>query len=152
MLPDTAERVSAHTDDAVNERIRRQTEARVAYYADHPREIGRRLGELKQEWDIERTLETNASALAFTGTVLGVASDRRWLLLPAVVTGFLFQHALQGWCPPLPVLRRLGYRTAEEIEQERQALKCLRGDFRESPPGDASAWDRAQQALQMARA
>jgi hypothetical protein len=27
------------------------------------------------------------------------------------------------------VLRRLGFRTAREIERERQALKALRGDF-----------------------
>lgn len=45
------------------------------------------------------------------------------------MTGFLFQHAIQGWCPPLPILRRLGFRTAEEINQERYALKALRGDF-----------------------
>ena len=55
--------------------------------------------------------------------------DRRWLALPAIVTGFLFQHAMQGWCPPLPILRRLGFRTAEEINQERYALKALKGDF-----------------------
>jgi hypothetical protein len=46
------------------------------------------------------------------------------------VTGFLFQHAIQGWCPPVPVLRKLGFRTSYEIEQERRALMALRGDFR----------------------
>lgn len=49
--------------------------------------------------------------------------------MPAVVAGFLLQHALQGWCPPLPVFRRLGFRTQAEIERERYALKALRGDF-----------------------
>jgi hypothetical protein len=58
-------------------------------------------------------------------------SSRRWLALPALVAGFLMQHALQGWCPPLPVLRRLGFRTQREIDQERYALKALRGDFRQ---------------------
>jgi hypothetical protein len=43
--------------------------------------------------------------------------------------GFLLQHAVQGWCPPLPLLRRLGVRTADEINEERYALKALRGDF-----------------------
>jgi hypothetical protein len=57
--------------------------------------------------------------------------DRRFVAVPLVVTGFLLQHALQGWCPPLPVLRRLGVRTAREIERERTALKALRGDFDE---------------------
>jgi len=46
-----------------------------------------------------------------------------------VVAAFLFQHAVQGWCPPIPVLRRLGVRTSREIELERIALKALRGDF-----------------------
>jgi hypothetical protein len=30
----------------------------------------------------------------------------------------------------MPVFRRLGVRTATEIEEERYALKALRGDFR----------------------
>jgi len=60
-------------------------------------------------------------------------------MLPALVTGFLFQHAVQGWCPPVPVLRRLGFRTSYEIEEERQALKALRGDFETSQEGGSQA-------------
>ena len=71
----------------------------------------------------------NASALAFTGIADGIFGDRRWLLLPALVTGFLFQHAVQGWCPPVPILRKLGFRTVYEIEKERHALKALLGDY-----------------------
>jgi hypothetical protein len=80
---------------------------------------------------------------------LGVLRGRRWLVLPALVTGFLFQHAVQGWCPPIPILRRLGFRTSYEIEEERQALKALRGDFEEvsEKSGDAAA-----AALRAARA
>jgi hypothetical protein len=55
--------------------------------------------------------------------------SRKWLILPGVVLSFLFQHAVQGWCPPVPVFRRLGVRTREEIDRERYALKALRGDF-----------------------
>jgi hypothetical protein len=125
----TAKRVPAHTAHEINAKILRETEGRVAYYFDHPDEIGQRLHELDAEWDIERTLEANASTLAFVGVVLGVTADRRWLALPAAVTAFLFQHAVQGWCPPLPILRRLGFRTGSEIDRERFALKALRGDF-----------------------
>jgi len=50
-------------------------------------------------------------------------------LLPTVVLSFLLLHAIQGWCPPVPVLRRLGIRTREEIDRERYALKALAGDF-----------------------
>jgi len=42
---------------------------------------------------------------------------------------FCLQHALQGWCPPLTLFRRLGIRTQREIDDERTALKALRGDF-----------------------
>ncbi|CAD7032148.1 hypothetical protein REJC140_03013 [Pseudorhizobium endolithicum] len=125
----TANRVSAQTSDEINNGLRWQMEERLAYYETHPDQIAVRLAELDREWDIERTLEANASTLAFTGTMLAATVDRRWLALPAIVTGFLFQHAIQGWCPPLPILRRLGFRTAEEINQERYALKALRGDF-----------------------
>jgi hypothetical protein len=103
--------------------------------------------------DIERTLEANASALALTGVVLGSVGDRRWLALPAVVTAFLLQHALQGWCPPVPVFRRLGFRTASEIEEERYALKVLRGDFEGITAANvASPRVRAQHIHQAARA
>jgi hypothetical protein len=131
MLPSSLERVPAHTSDAVNRRIRRDIEDRLAYYAEHPHEIEARLEELAREWDIERAIEANAASLAFAGVVLGAFADRRWLFLPGAVTAFLLQHAVQGWCPPVPVLRRLGFRTAHEIERERYALKALRGDFNE---------------------
>ena len=48
-----------------------------------------------------------------------------------VVAAFLLQHALQGWCPPLPLLRRMGMRTSAEIHEEIIALRILRGDFLE---------------------
>lgn len=128
-LPATTERVEIHTRPQDLERIRRDLEFRVAYYADHPEEIADRLRELDREWDVERTLEANAASLVLAGTVLGLLSGRRFLVVPAIVGGFLLQHALQGWCPPVPLLRRMGRRTQAEIEAERYALKALRGDF-----------------------
>ncbi len=148
MIPSNTARVTQHTSDAVNRRIQMEIEKSVRWHGAHSQEIGSRLQALDREWDIERVLETNASALAFSGLMLGMTTDRRWLALPALVTGFLFQHAIQGWCPPVPVLRRLGFRTAREIETERVALKALRGDFgRLGDEGDKSA-----AALQAARA
>ena len=131
MVATTVARVRNSTSDEINHQIRRQTEENVARYAaGGPKAIERRLRELDAEWDIERTLEAIASTLAFTGCVLAATVDRRWVFLPMAVTAFIFQHAVQGWCPPLPILRRLGLRTAEEIDHERYALKALRGDFR----------------------
>ena len=128
-LPTTVDRVPENTSEEVNRRIERQTESRLRATVVQPRDIPRRLQELEKEWDIERAIEMNASALAFIGTALGYFAHPYWLALPALVTAFLFQHALQGWCPPVPVLRRLGFRTSNEIERERHALKAFRGDY-----------------------
>ena len=128
-LSTSRDRVPAHTSSDVNHRIEEVTKARISQLADHPDAIAARLNELDEEWDIERAIEANAASLAFVGVVLGYFADPYWLLLPALVTAFLFQHAIQGWCPPVPILRRLGFRTVYEIEQERHALKLLRGDY-----------------------
>ena len=130
MLPSTVERVPKHTSEAINEQIRRQTEENVDRYQNaNDDEIQERLGELDREWDVERLLEANAATACLVGLTLGATVDRKWFVFPAVVAGFLLQHALQGWCPPLPVFRRMGVRTASEIDYERYALKALRGDF-----------------------
>jgi hypothetical protein len=150
VLPATSERVERNTAESINRRIARDAEERVRYYADHRTEIGRRLAELDAEWDIERTLETNAAALALTGVLLGGFVDKRFLALPVLVTGFLLQHALQGWCPPVPFFRKRGIRTSREIDRERYALKALRGDFkdveRSTEPAHAAAALRAVRA------
>lgn len=150
MSSSTAMRVPDHTAEHVNEWIRHQTEESVARYAGAGREaIDRRLEELDREWDIERTLEANAATIALVGLGLGAFVDRRFYLLPAAVAGFLLQHAVQGWCPPLPVFRRMGVRTQTEIDEERAALKALRGDFRDV--GGSNPRERADDALAAAR-
>jgi hypothetical protein len=151
MLPDTSERVPRHTPERLNRAIEKETERNVRHYASHPEHIDDRLAELEREWDIERTLEANAATLALAGVVLGATVDRRWLALPALVTAFLLQHAVQGWCPPVPVLRKLGFRTMREIDTERFALKALRGDFGPLGHGHADRDSRASHALQAAR-
>jgi hypothetical protein len=136
MFPATSSRVASNTDLEINDRIRQETEARVSWYAGQPEAIEGRLAELDREWDIERTLEANGSILALTGLFLAATSSRKWLLLPTAVLGFCLQHALQGWCPPLPLFRRMGIRTQREIDEERFALKALRGDFEGLPRRD----------------
>jgi hypothetical protein len=127
-------RVPLHTPIEVQRRIRDETNQRIAYYREHRDEIGARLQELNEEWDIERALATASSVFSLAGVALGTSSRRsRWLLLTAAVQIFYLQHAVQGWCPPLPILRRVGFRTPMEIELERCALKALREDAGENP-------------------
>lgn len=150
MIPTTTERVPRHTADHVNERIRNQTQENVARYAQAgSAAIDRRLRELDAEWDIERLLEANAASLVVIGSLLAATVDKRFLILPGIVGTFLLQHAVQGWCPPVPLFRRLGVRTQTEIDEERMALKALRGDFKHAGAGPAE--DRPGRALEAAR-
>lgn len=152
MIPSTVERVPEQTAEHVNEQIRRQTETNIAITAAGGLEsIERRLVELDHEWDIERTLEANAATASLIGLTLGATVHRRWFVFPAVVAGFLLQHAVQGWCPPIPLFRRLGFRTQSEIDYERYALKALRGDFRHLPGSTDRETVTARQVLAAAQ-
>ncbi len=118
------DRVRSSTAGHVNEEIDHQTDINIHHYKDKNREeILERIQMLDKEWDIERVLEVNASTLALSGLILGVTKNRKWLFLPGIILPFLLQHGLQGWCPPLPLLRRLGIRTRGEIDREKYALK-----------------------------
>lgn len=147
------DRVRQHTADSVNQKIDEKMTAQVQEYARRSNEdIAQRIQALEKEWDTERVLEANASVLAFTGLMLGLTVSPNWFWLPAVVLPFLFQHAVQGWCPPLPVIRRLGVRTSHEIAQEKYALKALRGDFSEVPSTSVpDQTTRAKSALTAAK-
>lgn len=127
-IAETSTRASRHTPEHVNWLIRHQSEANILHCALKPEHLSRRLRELDREWDIERTLEMNYAVVNLVGLTLGKFWPK-WYLLPAVAGVFMVQHVLQGWCPPLALMRRLGVRTALEIEQERHALKAIRGDY-----------------------
>lgn len=124
------DRVRTHTATAVLRRIDAETSARLQEYAEaSPEEIARRLEELDQEWDMDRTIELEAATVGLIGLTLGALVRPVFLAVPAVVGGALLVHALTGWYPLLPLLRRLRVRSAREIARERYALKTLRGDF-----------------------
>lgn len=124
-LPDTNQRVAENTPPSLNIKIQQDIAKSVCFYQTNPQLIPARLRELNEEWDIERILETNASSLIVTSSALGFTLSRKFFVVPFIVGAFLLQHALQGWCPPLPILRRLGYRTTSEIQQERNALENI---------------------------
>jgi hypothetical protein len=119
----SADRVRRSTREHLNEQIDLQTNRNIQHYSNaSPRVIRERMLELDREWDVERVLEVNASTLALTGLALGLTVNKRWFVLSAAVMGFLLQHGIQGWCPPLPVLRHLGIRTRGEIDREKFSL------------------------------
>jgi len=129
MATATLTRVPASTNRGVNQSIADHSLARLARCTTSNELIAARLRAVNREWDVERGLQAWAAGVVVAGATLAATRDRRWVALPAVVGTFLLQHAVQGWCPPLTVFRRLGFRTAGEIARERYALKAMRGDF-----------------------
>lgn len=122
--------VRRHTSLAQNRKIDELTLQNIEQYSNTPDTvISQHLQELDKKWDIERSLEVNMATIALTGIALSAVFSKKWLFLPAVVLGFFIQHAVQGWCPPLVVFRGLKVRHRSEIDQEKYALKALRGDF-----------------------
>jgi hypothetical protein len=123
------DRVRRHSADHVNARIDAETAARIREVEDAgPAAIVRRVAELDREWDVDRALMANFAIVGGIAFALGATRTLRsgrwsnWLTLLPVQLGFLLVHATRGWCPPLPVFRRLGFRTGKEIAREREAL------------------------------
>lgn len=132
ILPPTAQRIFLHTCPDTNTCIRNRTLENLTMYRESCGDIlSGRVEQLNYEWDTERVIEAKTAAVVLLSSVLGLKCHRAWFLLTAVSGGFLLQHALQGWSPAMPLIRKFGVRTAEEIYNEKTALKMQRGDFAE---------------------
>ena len=90
-----------------------------------------RLRQLDREWDQEQALQFGAAAVGFVGAVLSLTVSSAFILLPAVAFATLAQYLVQGWCPPLVLLARLGLRSGSEIDRERYAIAASVGDAHE---------------------
>lgn len=123
-------RVRKNTSPSVNKEIDEEILKNIKYYSELPeQELTERIKKLDEEWDIEGLLKVKLSALALTGILFSTCGNRKWLTLPTVALGFFAQHAFQGWCLPVELFRSLKIRTRNEIDQEKHALKALRGDY-----------------------
>lgn len=131
ILPPTTKKAAFHTCNKVNQDIRNKTLSCINTYKDSGEAIlSDKIEKLNREWDTERVLETKAASVVLLSSIVGYKKKKCcWFLLTGAAGFFLLQHALQGWCPPLPVIRKVGVRTAEEINQEKTIFKLIRGDF-----------------------
>lgn len=123
------DRARVRTAPAVLARIDNDTFDRLVDDAHGVTPIGPRLNALDREWDLDRAIEAEAALTGLAGLGLGLLVDRRWLALPAFVGAMLVTYATTGRYPLLPWLRRLGVRSASEIQRERHAVKALHGHF-----------------------
>src|SRR5438874_11860443 len=100
----------------VSEEIDQETERRVACATGGSEAVlSHQIDELNQVWDMERWLETNASAQAFTRKILGLLVNKKFFAVPCLVLPLLFQHAVQGRCPTVPFLPRKRRRPPPEF-------------------------------------
>ncbi|MGE0593971.1 MAG: hypothetical protein AB7G23_15875 [Vicinamibacterales bacterium] len=102
--------------------------------------------ELDNEWDLDRRLGVDVSVPGLLGLALGVAVDKRFLVIPAIAAATLFLQGIRVWHPLRGALRQLGARSEDAIDAERYELKVRRGDFAAMPPVQAAATERAHAA------
>jgi hypothetical protein len=109
-------------------------EQRLACLADAgPQAIEDRLNELEREWTAGRMTKATIGVLLVIGFALTAFLNPWWLILPAVGGVFLLQYLFSrtSWLGKL--FHKMGFRTGFEVDQEKIALKVLRGDFRHLP-------------------
>lgn len=137
-MHNVSDRARRHTARSVLRRIDDDTLDHLMEVETHPEATGRRLEALDREWDMDRTIEIEAATMGLIGLALGTFVRPALLALPATVGAAVFLYGTKGMYPLLPIFRRLGIRTAREIERERYAVKALRGDF-DAPAQEVAA-------------
>jgi hypothetical protein len=127
--------IRRHTSVAANRRIDRATRGALLETAHSREKIAQRLVELDREWTVDRALMMNfaiVGGLSASMTMRRLVRDGKlggWGLLFWTQMAFLAHHAIRRWCPPLPVFRRLGFRSEQEISDERTALMAQLADL-----------------------
>ena len=111
---------------------RRRVEQNVAFFRANPQGIEARIDELAQEWDVDRVLNVAAAAGSLAGVWFSLTRGRLWLVLPLALSAGALHHALTAQSPAVDLVRRLGFRTREEIEEEMMSLFALENRGTES--------------------
>ena len=109
-------------------------EKRLACLADAgPQAITDRLAQLDREWSAGRMTKATIGVLIAVGLGLTAVANPWWLVLPAIGGFFLLQYLFsrQSWLGA--TFRELGFRSGGDIDQEKFALRALRGDFKYLP-------------------
>ncbi|WP_142830004.1 DUF2892 domain-containing protein [Planococcus soli] len=128
-LPATQTKVAEAGPDHINQQIERETEARINHFKRQDSQaIHERIDELEREWDTGKVLKAALAGIALSSSLLALTTNKKWALLSGTSSAFMLQYTLQGWCPPLSLIRRKGVRTPNEIQLEIQALRNLLKD------------------------
>jgi len=95
-----------------------------------PEAIRERLHEIDNEWSIGRATKAAAGVLVLGSLAASATRSRLWALIPLAAGCCLTQYffSRRSWLEHL--FHHAGFRGRAEIEQERLALRALRGDFK----------------------
>ncbi len=121
--------------------VEKEIQDKLNHYYHNQEQISARLAELDEEWDIERVLQLEGTALTIAGVILGLTVNKKWLVLTLAASIVSINAIATNWSTPLPILRKLGFRTRVEIEKEKYALKAIRGDFKYLLDVPNSVWN-----------
>lgn len=109
-------------------------ERRLASLADAgPTAIDERLAKLEWEWTAGRLTKVALGTVIVLGLGLTALLNPWWMILPTVAGLLLLQYCFLKTSWLAQIFRSFGYRCGSEVENEKIALKVLRGDFRTVP-------------------
>lgn len=109
-------------------------ETRLACLADAgPQAIADRLNQLEREWSAGRVTKATIGVMIIAGLALTALAGPWWLILPAVGGLFLVQYLFSRTSWLGATFQELGFRSGAAIDQEKFALRTLRGDFKNLP-------------------
>jgi len=152
MISQAANDVFTDQKGQFSEQIDARIEQNIRFYATQPPEvISRRIEELDEEHDLDQTMALYGSGIGLGSILLSFIGGKKWLFVGGITLGFLLKHALDGTSPYVPLVRKFGVRTREEIEREKYALKILRGDFADMPKPEQLKANPAQEVLRSIR-
>jgi len=107
---------------------------RIARIAEQgPAAVDKRLVELNREWTIGRWVKAICALTLFAGLILAFTVSPWWLLLIGVCGLTLAQYLFFPRSILGSLLATGGVRSGAVIEDERIALRVLRGDFKTLP-------------------
>lgn len=98
-----------------------------------PTAIQKRLNELGDEWSVGRITKVVLGVTIGLGLILAATLHVGWLLLALFGVLCLLQYLFSQQSLTGELVRGLGFRSGCAIDQERLALKALRGDFKLLP-------------------
>lgn len=121
----TVPKVECETGD-LECRVRRLAEA-------GPTAIDERLAQLDRAWTAGRASKATMGVLIVAGLILGLTIDPVWLVLPLAGGVILAEHLFTRQSLVGAAFRAMGLPSGADVEQEKLALKALRGDFKHLP-------------------